>query len=193
MATIAQAAAHIFCSRSQFDQYLAEGAVTRQSSGTYDLDQVRREAFAHLRSVAAGRGGAAGSKLTEERTRLVAAKRRREERADAIEAGQVARVAPIQRYLERMIIAFRNRVLNLPGECAFLLANRDQAEIYEVLDEAIRSKLEELADPKTAAADAAAAGLAPDVAAAGIEGKSSVHQHHEAYDDEDEDHAPDMA
>ena len=35
-----------------------------------------RDAFAHLRSVAAGRGGAAGSKLTQERTRLVAAKRK---------------------------------------------------------------------------------------------------------------------
>src|SRR3954469_17630566 len=89
MATIAQAAAHICCSRSQFDQYLAEGVINRQPSGKYDLDQVRGEVLAHLRSVAAGRGGAAGSKLTEERTRLVAAKRRREERRGAFEAGQL--------------------------------------------------------------------------------------------------------
>jgi len=100
MATIAQAAAHIFCSRSQFDQYIAEGAITRQSSGKYDLDEVRRETFAHLRSVAAGRGGAAGDRLTAERVALTAAKRRREERQDAIEAGQVAQVEPIVHFLQ---------------------------------------------------------------------------------------------
>jgi hypothetical protein len=82
MATIAQAAAHICCSRAQFDQYLAEGAVTRQPSGQYDLDEVRRETFTHLRSVAAGRGGAAGDKLTAERVALTAAKRRIAERQD---------------------------------------------------------------------------------------------------------------
>jgi hypothetical protein len=48
MATIAQAAVHVFCSRSQFDAYLAERVITRQPAGAYDLDQVRREVFAHL-------------------------------------------------------------------------------------------------------------------------------------------------
>jgi len=66
-----------------------------------------RDAFAHLRSVAAGRGGAAGSKLTQERTRLVAAKRSREECADAIEAGQVARVAPVQRIIRQAVLQNR--------------------------------------------------------------------------------------
>jgi phage terminase Nu1 subunit (DNA packaging protein) len=82
MATIAHAAVHICCSRAQFDQYLAEGVVTRQPSGQYDLDEVRREVFAHLRSVAAGRSGAAGDKLTAERVALTAAKRRIAERQD---------------------------------------------------------------------------------------------------------------
>jgi phage terminase Nu1 subunit (DNA packaging protein) len=159
MATIAQAAAHIFCSRSQFDQYLAEGAITRQPSGKYDLDEVRREVLAHLRSVAAGRGGAGGNKLTEERTRLVAAKRRREERQDAIEAGQVAQLALIRRFLEQMLLGMRNRLLNLPGETAFMLAMRPQAECYEIVDDAVRAALEEIADPAGAAARAAAAGV----------------------------------
>src|SRR6266404_9602198 len=131
MATIAQAAAHICCSRSQFDQYLAEGVITRQPSNNYDLDQVRREVLAHLRSVAAGRGGAAGSKLTEERTRLVAAKRRREERQDALEAGRLVPIEPIGRMVESSLRVMRDRLLNVPGEVAYLLAHRPQHEVYE--------------------------------------------------------------
>jgi phage terminase Nu1 subunit (DNA packaging protein) len=159
MATIAEAAAHIFCSRSQFDQYLAEGSISRQPSGKYDLDQVRREAFAHLRSVAAGRGGAAGDKLTAERAALTAAKRRREERQDELEAGQLARLAVVRRYLEQMLLGLRNRLLNLPGETAHMLAMRPQAECFEILDDAVRAALEEIADHAGAAARAAAAGV----------------------------------
>jgi hypothetical protein len=157
MATIAQAAAHICCSRSQFDQYLAEGIVTRQSSGKYDLDKVRREVLAHLRSIAAGRGGAAGSKLTEERTRLVAAKRRREERQDALEAGRLVPLAPIQRIYESGLRVTRDRLLNLPGELAYLLAGRPQQEVFGTLDGAVREALEEIASPEFAARVAAAA------------------------------------
>ncbi|WOH51924.1 hypothetical protein [Bradyrhizobium sp. sBnM-33] len=159
MATIAQAAAHLCCSRAQFDQYLAEGVVTRQPSGKYDLDEVRREAFAHLRSVAAGRGGAAGDKLTAERAALTAAKRRREERQDELESGQVVRLAVVRRYLEQMLVGMRNRLLNLPGETAYMLAMRPQAECFEILDDSVRAALEEIADPAGAAARAAAAGV----------------------------------
>jgi hypothetical protein len=159
MATIAQAAAHICCSRSQFDQYLAEAVIMRQSSGKYDLDKVRREVLAHLRSIAAGRGGAAGSKLTEERTRLVAAKRRREERQDALEAGRLVPLAPIQRFIENGLRVTRDRLLNLPGELAYLLAGRPQEEVFGALDGAVREALEEIASPEFAAR-AAEAGLA---------------------------------
>lgn len=159
MATIAQAAAHICCSRSQFDSYLAEGVITRQPSGKYDLDQVRREVLAHLRSVAAGRGGAAGSRLTEERTRLVAAKRRREERQDAFEAGQLVQLESVCRCLEQSLVGMRNRLLNLPGETAYLLAVRRQEECFKVVDDAVRAALEEIADPAWTAARMTAAGL----------------------------------
>ena len=182
MATIAQAAAHICCSRAQFDQYLAEGVVTRQPSGKYDLDEVRREAFAHLRSVAAGRGGAAGDKLTAERTALTAAKRRREERQDELEAGQLARLAVVRRYLEQMLLGMRNRLLNLPGETAYMLAMRPQAECFEVLDDAVRAALEEIADPAVAAARAAAAG---------VESNNGEAQRNDGHDDQDEKRAAD--
>ncbi len=183
MATIAQAAAHICCSRAQFDQYLAEGAVTRRPSGQYDLDEVRREAFAHLRSVAAGRGGAAGDKLTAERTALTAAKRRREERQDQLEAGQLARLAVVRRYVEQMLLGIRNRLLNLPGETAYMLAMRPQAECFELLDNAVRAALEEIADPAGAAARATAAG---------VESKNGE-VHRKDDNDKEEDDAADVA
>lgn len=182
MATIAQAAAHICCSRSQFDQYLAESVITRQPSGKYDLDQVRREVFAHLRSVAAGRGGAAGNKLTEERTRLVAAKRRREERQDAIEAGEVAELEPVRRYLEQILLGMRNRLLNLPGEMAYMLAMRPQEECFELVDDAVRAALEEIADPAWTAARIAAAGIV-----------SKIGDHKADHDDKEENEISNLA
>jgi hypothetical protein len=45
----------------------------------------------------------------------VAAKGRREERQDAIEAGQDAQVALVRRDLERILLVVRNQLLNLPG------------------------------------------------------------------------------
>jgi hypothetical protein len=182
MATIAQAAAHICCSRAQFDQYLAEGVITRRPSGQYDLDAVRRETFAHLRSVAAGRGGAAGSKLTEERVLLTRIKRQREELQAGIEAGKWARLATVQRCLEGMLIAFRDRALGLPGEAAYALAMRSQEECFQILDDFVRAKLEELADP---------AGTAAHAAAAGIEGSNGEAHRSDEDDDKNEEYAAD--
>ena len=183
MATIAQAAAHICCSRAQFDQYLAEGTITRQPSGQYDLDEVRREVLAHLRSVAAGRGGAAGSKLTEERTRLVAAKRRIAERQDQIEAGQVAQVEPIIRFLQSALLAMRNRLLNLPGELAFVLAGRDQVEVFEAIDAGVREALEEISNPDFPAR----------AAAAGLEAAKAEPRNKRETENDEEDGATDLA
>jgi phage terminase Nu1 subunit (DNA packaging protein) len=174
-------------SRTTFAKWCNEGIIERQSpTNGYELRTVCRAVLEHYRRVASGRGvdGADTDALTAQRVRLAKAKAEREERQNAIEARQVARVAPIQRFLEHVFISFRNRVLNLPGEISALLADRAQEEVFEALDQAVRSKLEELADPKKVAAEAAAAGLA--------EGRNVEHHEHEATED-DEDYAPDVA
>jgi hypothetical protein len=112
-----------------------------------------------LLPIAARRGGAAGSKLTEERTRLVAAKRRREERQDAQEAGKLVPIEPIERMVASSPRVMRDRLLNLPGELSYLLAGRPQQEVFGTLDSAVRETLEEIASPEFAAR-VAAAGLA---------------------------------
>jgi hypothetical protein len=58
-----------------------------------------------------------------------------------------------------MLLVVRNRLLNVAGEIAHLIAMRPQTECYEVVDDAVRAALEEIADPAGAAARAAAAGI----------------------------------
>jgi hypothetical protein len=93
-----------------------------------------------------------------------------------IEAGQWARLATVRRFLEGAILAFRDRVLNLPGEAAYALAMRPQQEVFEILDDMVRAKLEELADPAGTAARAAAAGV-----------ESNNGEAHRSDDDDDQD------
>ena len=158
MASLDQAAAHCFISSQRFRELLARGVIAKAERGRYDLDKVREQFIRHLSKMAAGRTDS-GSRLVEERTRLVAAKRRREERQDALEAGRLVPLAPIQRIIENGLRVTRDRLLNLPEELAYPLAGRPQEEVFETLDGAVRETLEEIASPEFAAR-AAAAGLA---------------------------------
>jgi hypothetical protein len=158
MASLDQAAAHCFISSQRFRELLARGVIAKAERGRYDLDKVREQFIRHLSKTAAGRTDS-GSRLVEERTRLVAAKRRRVERQDALEAGRLVPLAPIQRFIENALRVTRDRLLNLPGELAYLLAGRPQEEVFETLDGAVREALEEIASAEFAAR-AAAAGLA---------------------------------
>ena len=91
--------------------------------------------------------------------KLIRIKRQREERKAAIEAGQWARLSTVQRFLEGALLAMRDRLLGLPGEAAYALAMRPQEECFQILDDIVRAKLEEIADPTGTAARAAAAGV----------------------------------
>jgi len=112
---------------------------------------------------------------------LTRIKRQREELQAGIEAGKWARLATVQRCLEGMIVAFRDRALGLPGEAAYALAMRSQEECFQILDDFVRAKLEELADP---------AGTAARAAAAGIESNNGEAQRKDSNDSEDENYAP---
>jgi hypothetical protein len=179
----AEVAADLFgVSRVTFSKWASDGVIERQSPADgYDLRVICRAVLGHYRRIAAGRGGESADKLTEERVLLTRIKRQREERQAGIEAGQWARVATVQRFLEGALLAFRNRVLNLPGEAAYALAMRSQDECFEILDSIVRDKLEELADP---------AGTAARAAAAGVESNGEPHRN-DADDIKEEYHEPD--
>ena len=128
-----------------------------QFKGGYDLNEVRLAYVRHLRKIASGRAGGSGAdQLTAQRVRLATAKAEREERQNAIERGDVCYVVFVRRFLEYLLLDVRNLLLNLPGEVSFLLALREQTEVYETLDAKIREKLEAIADPKAVAARATA-------------------------------------
>ncbi|KIU33263.1 hypothetical protein SR39_13505 [Methylobacterium radiotolerans] len=55
MATVGQAAAHVFLAERNFYELLDRGVVERQPPGEYDLDIVREEVFRQLRAAASGR------------------------------------------------------------------------------------------------------------------------------------------
>jgi hypothetical protein len=133
--------------------------------------------------VAAGRGGAAGDRLTAERVALTAAKRRREERQDQIEAGQVAQVEPIVHFLQGALLAMRNRLLNLPGELAFVVAGRGQIEVFEAIDAGVREALEEISSPD----------FPVRAAAAGLEAAKGEPRNNRSLENDEDDGATDVA
>lgn len=149
-------AVHLGCTRETINDYVARKIIKRAANGKYDQDQCRVKVIAHLRSKAGGSGTEA---LTEERVKLTRAKRKREEMLAEMEAGERVRLGLVTRVLDHMLISLRNRLLNLSAEAAFALAMRPQQECFEILDQMVRDKLEELADPANAAAAIAAAGI----------------------------------
>ncbi len=159
-ASASAAAAHIFVSNVTFARLLNESVIKRQPRDVgYDLGVVRGARLRYLERAAAGRGGEGADALTAERVKLIRIKRQREERKAAIEAGQWARLSTVQRFLEGALLAMRDRLLGLPGEAAYALAMRPQEECFQILDDIVRAKLEEIADPTGTAARAAAAGV----------------------------------
>jgi phage terminase Nu1 subunit (DNA packaging protein) len=168
-------------SRTTFAKWCNAGILERQSPANgYDLRVVCRGLLTHYRRIAAGRGGEGSDALTRERVLLTRAKRRREELQAGIEAGRWSRLATVRRYLEQRLLELRDRLLGLPGEAAYQLAMRPQQEVFEILDDMVRAKLEELADP---------AGTAARAAAAGVESNNGEAHRSDEDDDQDEEAA----
>lgn len=120
------------------------------------------DALARHRAKPDGRVGtdnnAASAQLTAERARLAREQADAVAMKNAILRREWAHMPSIVRFLQCGLVAMRDHLLGLPGEIAFMLAMQTQEECYQILDDAIRSKLEELADPNFPIR-AAAAGL----------------------------------
>lgn len=151
MASAAQAAAHIDLSRVAFAELIARNIIEKPAEqGGYDLDAVRVAYLRHLRKVASGRsGGSGGDQLISERVALTAAKRRREERQDAIEAGRFVPIEPVVRGLQAQYMAMRDRLLGIAGTTAYVLTGQPE-EDFRIIDDAVRAALEDIANPEFA-------------------------------------------
>jgi phage terminase Nu1 subunit (DNA packaging protein) len=152
MATIAEAAAHVFLSSARFQELVSQGVITKAERGAYDVNKVREEYIRHIRKNAAGHGrDAAGlsearAELTREQTQAVALK-------NAIARGEFGRVATIMKGAEIIFTTFRERILAIPGKIAATCEMRSRGEVEEVLRDELYEALDELHRPILTAGD----------------------------------------
>lgn len=146
MATIGEAAAHLFMDERTFRKIVDEGVIGRAARGAYDLDRVREEYVRHIREVAAGRV------QTGDLDRAQEAARKDKEMADkyALEnAKSRGELLPRDEVAVAMTSAFarvRARLLSLPSKLApMILGMNSIAEIKEKITEAVNEALAELA------------------------------------------------
>lgn len=146
MATANAAAAHIFLSLTRFRELVETGVVTKQASGQYDLDVVRREVFTHLRSLASGHGSG-GVGLAVERAALAREQTASVSIKNAISRGDYVSLAVIKKTLMSMFAVFRERVLSIPGKVADACEMRTRDEIEQIMRDELCEALDELHDP----------------------------------------------
>lgn len=122
-----------------------EGVIEEAKPGLYDLQPT---VLRYIRYV----GGAGKESLTNERTRLTAAKREAAEMENDLRRGDLHRTADIERGLKTMILNMRSRFLSLPAKLSPALAamGGNQTEIFDALKAAIDETLEELSDYQVA-------------------------------------------
>ena len=144
MATVGQAAAHVFLAELNFYELLDRGVVERQPAGEYDLDIVREEVLRQLRAVASGREKKPG-KLDGEFEKA----RKDKELADrtalqnAVTRGELVAIEEVGKQVEREYAVVRERLLGIPGKLGADLTPKQVARI----EAEIRDALEELHDP----------------------------------------------
>ena len=152
MASLNEAAAHVFCSTKVFNEKVAHGVTKRAKPGEWDLDVVRRDFFAHYRSGASGRARAAGSlDLAAERAKLARAQTQSAEIRNGIAAGTYMKVASVAAIVVKEYSTVRNRILAIPGAIADALEGRTREDREEMIRAEITDALSELSDPEAIA------------------------------------------
>lgn len=148
--TLVEAAEHVCCASRTFSSYLDEGVITRMPREQgYNLDQVRNEAFKHLRALVSGHGtdGSGAGSLAAERAALAKEKRESMQLKNAIARGDYVSLAEIKRQWMPRLEVMRERLLSIPGKCGDELANRDKEYVEARIEEEISEALNELAEP----------------------------------------------
>lgn len=128
--------------KSVLSDLVADGIVVRgEKRGTYKLEASVSRYCAHLRSMAAGRGGEAGVSARE---RLGQAQAMLAETKAKQLAGELIEVAEVETFQRGKLKAFRNRILAIPHRVKDLTARQNAAMTQE-----LRAALDELAEDKS--------------------------------------------
>jgi phage terminase Nu1 subunit (DNA packaging protein) len=151
-ASSADAARHVGLSDVSFGKLINIGVIERQDRVTgYDLTKVRLKCFAHLRSVAAGRGGVnSGEMLSHERAMLAKEQRETITFKNAIVRGDYVSVPLFKKQLVTDLTVTRERALSLAGKVADALkphTPKDRSAIYDVIKSEVYEMLGDMANP----------------------------------------------
>lgn len=146
MATIGEAAAHLFMDERTFRKIVDEGVVGRAQRSAYDLDTVREEYVRHIREVAAGRA------KTGDLDRAQEAARKDKELADkyALENAQSrSELIPREEVSTALASCFsrvRGKLLSLPTKTAASVVGMDDVKAIQAkLTDAVHEALAQLA------------------------------------------------
>jgi hypothetical protein len=145
MVTIVEAARHLFISGTRFKQLLDAGVIERRPVDGYCLDDVRRQALEHLRSVASARGSS--TTLARERAGLAAAQRQIAEVKLATMAGRYVSIEEAGAEIEAEYGNVRQLLLGISGSIAAQLVGLDHVEIGVAIDAKVAEILRELSSP----------------------------------------------
>jgi len=126
-----------------------KGIVVRVKRGQYDLWQSVANYLAHLRGIAAGRGGERGVlDLTAERARLAKEQADAQELKNAISRGEVLQTADVEREWSDILARVRSGMLAVTSRIRFRISTIDATQAA-IIDAEIRQALEALSDDAT--------------------------------------------
>jgi phage terminase Nu1 subunit (DNA packaging protein) len=155
MATVSEAAQHIFVGRRRFFELLDDGVIERKSQEDgYNLDEVRRSYILHVRQVAAGRGADSDVDLSSVRAQLTQAQTEAVLLKNSVARGEYVAVEEVVRQVQNDYAVVRQRLLSIAGKISDELAHRDREIVHSVIDREINAALEELSAPAELAARA---------------------------------------
>jgi phage terminase Nu1 subunit (DNA packaging protein) len=147
MATIAEAASHIFLNERNFSRQVDSGVIDRAYRGQYDLDVVREQYIVYLRERAAGRERKGPLDPSQELARKNKELADKTEMANMVARGALIREDVVKKFIIDAFTRLRTRMLGLPTKLAIRLVGLKSAiEIQKILDDGIREALAELSE-----------------------------------------------
>lgn len=146
MATIAEAARHLFLSERRLKELIDQGVIGRADRGSYSLDGVRENYLKHMREVAAGRAQTGELDPAQERAR------KDKELADktAIQndllRARVVLVDDVLTVLAQQIANLRTRILALPTKLSATAPETIRPALFQSATDEVRQMLTELSE-----------------------------------------------
>ncbi len=124
---------------------VARGVITRDAQNLFPWPQANLQYTAHLRELAAGRGGSAAATISAERARLLRARADAAENENRQAAGEFVPAAEVEREWSARFRNIRVGLLSVVQRLAGLLPHLSRADLA-LVDAEMRRTLSDIAD-----------------------------------------------